>query len=503
MVFVVLLLIVGLSAPVCAQNSAVYYNAWGSLSISGVGPATNETSIPAACVIPGAYSLQNASSTAALEAADLYSLKATVLAKASSCVSALNSAVQAFASSCQGQVTVKTQPFGPWQDNSSEEVIEFTYSNSYSTGAQCAAITGQYQGYIQSMGGSVSGEIDGFHCSPIAPYAIITVESGRFSQNCVTSPPPLTVALFDPIADGLASGAGLVSNAAQLAAASHNVVGASADSAAQVLVQVIGPNVGDQIQLTLSDESGPSANGASAGYLTALPANGMDSRTSGGVLTVTSVATGGSKAMAFAVYHSPTDFARTGNVNDPTDSVRSVTIGATDTTAGTSTTQTVNIVRPPVVFIHGLWGSPSDFMASDGGVLGAFTGQVPWKISFARFDKNVSATSTVPNYVNPQFGFVTIPGNTLGFLYAATQVLPQVRAAVADYKYSSVAGGQIAATQVDVIAHSMGGDVTRTLPLLSGYAGQDTYNQGYVHKLITLDTPHLGTPVAADALFRQ
>jgi hypothetical protein len=495
-VAVVLLLIIGLSAPVCAQNSAVYYGANGSLTTSGVGPATNGTSVPAACVIPGAYSLQSASSAAALEAADLYSLEATVLAKTSSCVSAINAAVQAFASSCQGQVTVKTQPFGPWQDDSSEEAIEFYYANSYSTTAFC---TGN-SGYTQAMGGSVGGAVYGFHCSTIAPYAYIWLEGSQFATNCGNVPPSLTVALFDPIADGLASGAGLVSNAAQLAAASHSVVGASADSATLVLVQVIGPSVGDQIQLTLSDESGPSANGASAGYLTALPDNGMDSRTSGGVITVTAVATGGSKTMAFAVYHSPTDFARTGNVNDPTDSVRSVTIGAKDTTAGTSTTQTVNIVRPPVVFIHGLWGSPSDFMSSDGGVLGAFTGQVPWKISFARFDQSVQATSTNPNYVNPQTGFVTIPGNTLGFLYGATQVLPQVRAAVADYKYSSVAGGQIASTQVDIVAHSMGGDITRTLPLLSGYAGQDTYTQGYVHKLITLDTPHLGTPVAVDAL---
>jgi hypothetical protein len=350
------------------------------------------------------------------------------------------------------------------------------------------------------MGGAVSGFVNGFYCSPPTPYATMTyvattVASGNFFQGCVTSPPPLTVALFDPIADGLASGAGLVSNAAQLAAASHSVVGASADSATLVLVQVIGPSVGDQIQLTLSDESGPSGNGASAGYLTALPDNGMDSRSSGGVITVTAVATG-SKPMAFAVYHSPTDFARTGNVNDPTDSVRSVTIGAIDTTAGTSTTQTVNIVRPPVVFIHGLWGSPSDFMSSDGGVLGAFTGQVPWKISFARYDQTVVATSTVPSYSYQ----LVLSGNSLGFVYGATQVLPQIKSAVADYKYSSAAGGQIAATQVDVVAHSMGGDVARTLPQLSGYAGQDTYQQGYVHKLITIDTPHQGTPLANSAL---
>jgi hypothetical protein len=125
---VVLLLVIGISAPVYAQNSGVYYYARGSLTTSGDGPVTNETTIPAACVIPGAYSLQNASSEAALEAAYLYSLEATTLAKENSCVSAINVALQAFASSCQGQATVTTQFSGPWQDDSSEEAIEFTYS---------------------------------------------------------------------------------------------------------------------------------------------------------------------------------------------------------------------------------------------------------------------------------------------------------------------------------------------------------------------------------------
>lgn len=386
-----------------------------------------------------------------------------------------------------------TTTTGGWND---EGAFFYGSNSGISIEQQVTSVTASAAGncgYKPSAGVAIFTRFRKYTCP--SPFTIAIGNGAAFCSG------GLGIALFDPISDGLASGTGLVSNPAQLAAASHNVVGASADSATQVLVQVFGSlNTGDQIQLTLSDESGPSANGASAGYLTALPANGMDSRASGGVITVTAVATGSGTAMAFAVYHSPTDFARTGNVNDSTASVRSVTLGATDTTAGTSTTQTVNIVRPPVVFIHGLWGSPSDFMSSDGGVLGAFTGQVPWKISFARFDQNVSATSTNPDYVNPQTGFVTIPGNTLGFLYAATQVLPQVRAAVADYKYSGVAGGQIAATQVDVVAHSMGGNVTRTLPLLSGYAGQDTYTQGYVHKLITLDTPHTGTPVAADAL---
>jgi hypothetical protein len=43
----------------------------------------------------------------------------------------------------------------------------------------------------------------------------------------------------------------------------------------------------------------------------------------------------------------------------------------------------------------------------------------------------------------------------------------------------------------------MGGDVTRTLPQIPGYADPSTFGLGYVHKLITIDTPHWGSPLAS------
>jgi triacylglycerol esterase/lipase EstA (alpha/beta hydrolase family) len=67
----------------------------------------------------------------------------------------------------------------------------------------------------------------------------------------------------------------------------------------------------------------------------------------------------------------------------------------------------------------------------------------------------------------------------------------------------------VAAVQADVVAHSMGGDIVRTMVSLSNctqppggpcFQSSDTYGQGPIHKLITIGTPHQGTPLAGDLL---
>jgi hypothetical protein len=55
-----------------------------------------------------------------------------------------------------------------------------------------------------------------------------------------------------------------------------------------------------------------------------------------------------------------------------------------------------------------------------------------------------------------------------------------------------------AAVQADIIAHSMGGDIARTMVLQPTFLGDNTFAQGSIHKLITIDTPHLGTQLAGD-----
>ena len=65
---------------------------------------------------------------------------------------------------------------------------------------------------------------------------------------------------------------------------------------------------------------------------------------------------------------------------------------------------------------------------------------------------------------------------------------------------SNPAGISVAAVQADVVAHSMGGLVARQMVLQPGFLNPDTFGQGNIHKLITIDTPHLGSQVALNIL---
>jgi hypothetical protein len=93
--------------------------------------------------------------------------------------------------------------------------------------------------------------------------------------------------------------------------------------------------------------------------------------------------------------------------------------------------------------------------------------------------------------------------NSLGFRYNADRAY----VSIADWIKSAFRmgtnpiGAPVAAAQADIVAHSMGGDVARTLPLLPVYStNSTTFGQGIIHKLITIDTPHQGSPLATNLL---
>ena len=56
--------------------------------------------------------------------------------------------------------------------------------------------------------------------------------------------------------------------------------------------------------------------------------------------------------------------------------------------------------------------------------------------------------------------------------------------------------GRIAATQVDVVTHSMGGILARKHATGLTYQRYDNYQQGDFNKLVTFNTPHAGSPWA-------
>jgi triacylglycerol esterase/lipase EstA (alpha/beta hydrolase family) len=54
----------------------------------------------------------------------------------------------------------------------------------------------------------------------------------------------------------------------------------------------------------------------------------------------------------------------------------------------------------------------------------------------------------------------------------------------------------IAATQVDVVGHSMGGLMARGYTQQQDYKNPHNYMKGYIHRLITIGTPHFGGQLA-------
>src|SRR5262249_27112810 len=96
-----------------------------------------------------------------------------------------------------------------------------------------------------------------------------------------------------------------------------------------------------------------------------------------------------------------------------------------------------------------------------------------------------------------------VQASDLGFDYNAPIVYSQLNDLLASFRTGGeyATGLPVAAAQADVVAHSMGGVITRSMPfLIPGFYSPVNYLRGVVHKLITIGTPHLGSPLAIDVL---
>lgn len=87
--------------------------------------------------------------------------------------------------------------------------------------------------------------------------------------------------------------------------------------------------------------------------------------------------------------------------------------------------------------------------------------------------------------------------NALGLAFNAPNVMSQINDYIAKFRAKS----KVVAVKADVVAHSMGGIIVRTMATsLSDFANDQNFGTGLVNKLITIGTPHLGTPLAQQIL---
>ena len=309
-----------------------------------------------------------------------------------------------------------------------------------------------------------------------APDWNLTMDSVSFA----TSSP----VLIDPVIAHLLSGPAVTTNANAIAAATKGFVqGAAADGTAQIVLRIPAASVGQAFTITVINDQGQTSTSVpNDGGLMAL---GGSLSTLSSSLTVNSVATT-QGAEAFAIYRGPVNFSR--GTQDDGLTTRSVSLSAASSSGTTSTG--VTVARPPVVLVHGLWGDATSF--------DNFTPLITdtiFSINYAVYDNLITGiTSTVPTFSSSID--LTIAANSLGFAYNAKGVLTQINNFIAAYRTTA----NVAGVKADVVTHSMGGDIARTAFLLNNFLANNTFGAGPINKLITVATPHLGTPLAADTL---
>lgn len=161
---------------------------------------------------------------------------------------------------------------------------------------------------------------------------------------------------------------------------------------------------------------------------------------------------------AFAMYRAPDEFNRGG---DESLERRPVRIRSSHN-GGSSSEIELQVLRPPVILVHGLWSEPSS-----------------WKLPLAGDGRFLVRSADYKS------------SNAVRFA-ANGQV---VRREIQDVLHV-LRQQEYAATQVDVVGHSMGGLLSRIWTAAGDYRRNENFQQGDVHKLVTVDSPHSGSPLA-------
>ena len=333
-------------------------------------------------------------------------------------------------------------------------------------------------------------------CSNIVPEARPARQPGASPQRAPLSPKGVILAslnpcivLLDPVPDLVnQAGDGVLTDPETLATGGKQVMGVAADGAARLVLQIYGSFAGEQLTLKLQGDGAPNQNGLAQpdGILqTLLPVDGM---ASGSQITVTAQQT--SKGpIAFAQYFPSKDFSRGGN--DDTSASRQVTITAKSQASGRSNQTSSTMTRPVVVLVHGVWGSAASWLNFT-----PFVNDGRFVVRTANYDDPVivNLSSSSPNDYSPA-ALAQVTRSSIGLDYNAPQVLNEMIRFLIDFRSQGVA-----AAQVDIVAHSMGGLVTRKIEYLPSFTGRASFGASIMDKLITIGTPHLGSPLAIQIL---
>jgi probable HAF family extracellular repeat protein len=175
----------------------------------------------------------------------------------------------------------------------------------------------------------------------------------------------------------------------------------------------------------------------------------------------------------------------------PVANVSRVNLAVTATQQGISAEQaTIALEPPPLLLVHGIWSNAgaAGFRPGSGGFNDWIASQYPHDLIYP---VNYGGPPASANYSSKAFNDPRIQGILL--------------LTMTDALAGAAAEGMVART-VDVVGHSMGGLVTRYFLSPAGSAvraGNPALLPNPVHKLITIGTPHQGSPLATALVNNQ
>jgi pimeloyl-ACP methyl ester carboxylesterase len=289
----------------------------------------------------------------------------------------------------------------------------------------------------------------------------------------------------------------------KLATRGRPVTAIAADSAARVVLRIAANTVGQVVTVSVTDENWQPQAAALVGMLSSV--GGTENT---GTLNV--VASNTNPPMAFAVYYPPVDFVRPGYAEDNTVGWRAIQFSVSSQSGSLSYSSPLKLLRPPIVLVHGFWDSQDLWNSFPlyQNLAWNNNGFVRFSIERANYDIPLTATWGSPTADTTDWSTTYLPSdlakanaNQLSFTYNAPRVFNNIQDAIADFRNGgNVLGKPAAAAQADVVAHSMGGLVAREISMLPQYLGNESFGVGNIHKLITIGTPHYGSPFATQAL---
>ena len=145
--------------------------------------------------------------------------------------------------------------------------------------------------------------------------------------------------------------------------------------------------------------------------------------------------------------------------------------------------KTIRIIRPPLVLVHGLNGGDNSFKN--------FSYLTKNSIQYVfTTDDGLKSSTLYYKYKNSKR---LVYPNDASFLLGALNV-----SSLIDDEIKKCINQGFSTSKVDYVAHSMGGSVARTIINKKvKYFNENNYFEGKINKLITLNTPHNGSPIAS------